>query len=236
MTFWDFAQKKMLSSSARLEQLLNNMGIHIEGYGITQVLDTSQRETLWDDLRKWKGDHSASGRRLRRNEATQVEWMVRLRTSGTRAWFLSIDGQLRRALLSLRRGYYAGFVMTPTAWAHQIADLHWGEIDLSGFSALMWSFPAKTVEERAQELVLRKLLTEHPEAVGLDPEWLRDRVEDLFSRGGLAASLPASISEEEADPDEEAGFKTAIDNILPAAVSAILDQMGKRRLQKSGKR
>ena len=228
MRFEEFRQLHQVQSAHALTKLLRNKGIIPEGADIRRELDTSDRETLWAELREWRNDQSFKGRTLRRNEATQIEWMVRLRADGLRSWFLSIDGQLRRALLSLRKGYYAGFVMTPTAWAMRLADLHWGEIDVGGFSAFMWSMAAQPVEDRAQELVLRKLL-QHPEAVGEDPEWLREQVDDLFSRRAWKSSFSAAAEAAKSSADEEAQFHALADQILPLSVQTLLDRIAKKR-------
>src|SRR5208283_2896920 len=212
--FDEFLQKRHVQSEAALIRVLRNRRVEVEGEDILRRLDTSERETLWAELRAWRHDQSASGRKLRRNEATQIEWMVRLRANGVRSWFLSIDGQLRRALLTLQKGYYAGFVMTPTAWAMRLADLHWGEVDFGGFSAFMWSMVAQPIEERAQEIVLRKVL-EQPEARGESPEWLREQVDDLFAKRAWKTVFRASAGPSSHSAADETEFLSLAEQILP---------------------
>ena len=226
--FDEFLQKRHVQSEAALTSVLRNRRIEVEGEDILRRLDTSERETLWAELRAWRHDQSASGRKLRRNEASQIEWMVRLRAAGVRSWFLSIDGQLRRALLTLQKGYYAGFVMTPTAWAMRLADLHWGEVDFGGFSAFMWSMAAQPIEERAQEIVLRKVL-EQPEARGESPEWLREQVDDLFARRAWKTAFRASAGPSSHSAADETEFLSLAEQILPVSVQAVLDAIARRK-------
>jgi hypothetical protein len=229
MPYSQFVQIHTLNSSMQIVGLLKNLGIETEGKNIKQDLDTSERETLWADLRSWRHDQSVAGRTLRRNEATQIEWLLALRQQNVRTWFLSRDGQLRRALMSLQKARYAGFVMTPTAWAHQLAQVHWGEVDVSGFAAMMWSFPSRSLEDRAREVVLQRLFADHPEAQKAEPEWLRDKVDEVFARGNLAMLFKES--EAENDPAKsESSFLSALQAVIPKAVSEILDAMAKKNL------
>jgi nucleoside phosphorylase len=231
-TYRDFAQKKGIHAIASVRNTLAHLGVTSEGDGIVQRLDTSERETLWAELRVWRRDATTPGRKLRRNEATQVEWLVRLREQGIRSWFLSIDGQLRRALKTLFGGKYAGFVMTPAAWAHQLTELHWGEVDLSGFTSMMWSYPIQTKEERAKDSVLREVLKAYKgDAADLDPEHLRDAVDNVFSQGPIRAAIAAPSSEDALEVESE--FVTNLEDILPVAVSAVLDSIATERARRA---
>ena len=225
--FSTFLEESDLASTAKLASRLSRLGITCEEPTVRRVVDTSERETLWAELREWRRDQSSKGRTLRRNEASQVEWMVRLRADGTRAWFLSIDGQLRRALVSLRRGFYAGFVMTPTALAHSLTELRWGDVDLSGFTAMMWTLPSRTPVQRAEDLLMRQLL-ERADLSDLDADWLRDRVENEISRNGVVVLL---ASGEPAGPDEgqEADFVSTLQAIMPKSVDRLLDEIARKR-------
>ena len=227
-TYRDFAQKKGIHALGTVRDALQNLGVANEGDGIVQRLDTSERETLWAELRAWRRDVSTPGRKLRRNEATQVEWLVMLRKKGVRSWFLSIDGQLRRALKTVLGGQYAGFVMTPAAWAHQLTELHWGEVDLSGFTSMMWSYPVQTKEERAKESVLQEVLkTYKGDKSDLDPESLRDTVDNIFSQGPIRAAIVAPSVEDSLDGEQE--FVASLEDLLPVAVSAVLDSIASER-------
>jgi hypothetical protein len=226
--FDDFSRRVGINSIPRIQKALEGLGIKIDGRNATRDLDTSTRETLWDALRQWRGgEKTLSGRRLRRNEATQIEWLVRLRDAGTRSWFLSVDGRLRQALTFIFDGRYAGFVMTPTAWAHRMAELHWGELEMAGFTEMMWSLPEPTTSQRLEHAVLRRVLEDNPRARELDAEELRDRVERLFVGQTYVDGLDAI----ENPVDQARAFEDVLKQIMPKAVAEILDEMGaeKRR-------
>jgi hypothetical protein len=224
-SYTNFLQKRSISSLSGISGLLKNIGIATEGQDIIQQMDTSARETLWDDLRKWRRDQSLAGRKLRRNEATQIEWMALLRVQNIRAWFLSQDGQLRRGLKSINKGTYAGYVMTATTFAHMLTELHWGEVDISGFSAMMWSMPSKSIEERAQDMVMRDVLaTVEQRGLALDPETIRDHVDDYFAKQKPLISYEGKSSDS-INPEDESGFMKDMDSILPKAVDKILDRL-----------
>lgn len=234
LRFDDFIAKHKLSTSAQwAERLRSNYGIVAEEKDINRTMDTSTRETLWADLRQWRQDQSHAGRALRRNEASQVEWMIHLRDRGVRAWFLSRDSQLRRALVALQKGKYAGLVMTPTTLAHTLNQLHWGEVGLGGFSALMWSFPSLPPHERAAGMLIRRV-AEAADGDELEPEWLRDQVEDVLAAAKFDAVVPASVSEASALEDEEL-FLSALKDILPRGVEHILDMLLDRKKAKPTK-
>jgi hypothetical protein len=229
LPFREFAKNNHITSKAEWTRLLwEKYGVVVEEPNITQKVDTSERETLWAELRQWRSDQSLAGRALRRNEASQVEWMLRLRDKGTRAWFLSIDDQLRRALVTLRKGHYAGFVMPPAALAQHLTDLHWGEVDFSGFSALMWTMPRRSPHDRASDLLLRKL-AEHPDMVGVEPDWLRDQVEGIIRDGRAGTVIPTGLSDDESFAAQETSFLGTVRDLLPLAVEKILDALVRRR-------
>ncbi len=216
-----------LGSVQALERTIARFGIKIEGEDITKRFDTSTRETLWDALREWRGGAKSIGaRRLRRNEATQVEYLLRLRDQGIRTWFLSKDGQLRQALKFVEGGRYAGFVITPTAWAQRLADLHWGEIDISGFSELMWCFPERTPKERLGQIAMRQVLERAPKGANINPEWLRDQVEAAFTDGGVNAFVQGT------DVEQAEAFADLVTQLVPPAVDEILDKLAETRTKR----
>ncbi len=225
--FDKFAAREHLSSTLAIEELLKKVGIEIDGRDALKQFDTSTRETLWDSLRSWRsGDQNTVGaRRLRRNEATQIEWLARLRQQEIRSWFISIDASLRQALMFVEGGKYAGFVLTPTAWAHRLADLHWGEMNLGGFSELMWSLPERTAGERMQTMMIRRVIEEAPPNLAIEPEHIRDLVEQFFLRGNYAQSVE-SID----DPvEQEANLNDVLEQVMPLGVSQVLDELVRRQ-------
>jgi hypothetical protein len=216
-----------IDSVASLERTVARYGIKIEGADITRRFDTSTRETLWDALREWRGGgKSISARRLRRNEATQVEYLLRLRDQGIRTWFLSKDGQLRQALKFIHGGRYAGFVITPTAWAHRLADLHWGEVDMAGFSELMWCLPERSPRERLGQIAMRQVLEQAPAGATISPEWLRDQVDAVFTDGSVDSFVQGG------DVEQAEAFADLVTQLVPPAVDAILDKLAKERAKK----
>lgn len=222
--FSRFARHNCLDTVGHLGEQMKRLGIELEGGRIIRDLDISERETLWDALRKWRGgEYSVTARRLRRAEATQMEYLLRLRRGGVRSWFLSIDGQLRGALKFVEGGKYAGFVMTPTAWAHRLADLHWGEVDFAGFSEMMWSLPARSAKERLADVTIRRVLEKSGYEAGISPEWLRDRVEDAFKK------LPVDdfLAGDECEQAET--FDDLVAQLVPPAASRILDELARRQ-------
>jgi hypothetical protein len=225
--FERFISDTGLGSVSALERVVGRLGIKVEGASITRRFDTSTRETLWDGLREWRGGgKSVSARRLRRNEATQVEYLLRLREQGIRTWFLSKDGQLRQALKFIEGGRYAGFVITPTAWAHRLADLHWGEVDIAGFSELMWCLPERTPRERLGQIAMRQVLEQAPEGATINPEWLRDQVELAFTDGGVDSFVQGG------DVEQAEAFADLVTQLVPSAVDTILDNLAKDRAKK----
>ena len=207
-----------------LRRSLARYGIKIEGENITRRFDTSTRETLWDALRQWRGGgKTPNARRLRRNEATQIEYLLRLREKGIRTWFLSVDGRLRQALKFIEGGRYAGFVITPTAWAHRLADLHWGEVDMAGFAELMWCLPERSPRERLAQIAIRQVIDRIPDKTLIKPDWLRDRVEAAFTDGAVDSFVRG-------DAVEKAEiFDDLVAQLVPKAVDAILDEIVKSR-------
>lgn len=228
-TFKMFKQTRSLDSTTAIARLAKNIGVDPEEPQAIRKFDTSDRETLWADLRAWRNDQSTKGRVLRRNEATQIELLVALRDAGIRAWFLSVDGQLRRALVGLRKGHYAGFVMTPTAWAHRFSELHWGQVDFASFTSLMWSYPEQTPDERARRIVLRQLL-ERPEVQGVEPELLRDRLDYYFSKAQFSTAF-APIEGDNQEAAEER-FQDVLAQALPVTVERIIDDIVRDRLSR----
>ncbi|MBX3205998.1 MAG: SIR2 family protein [Labilithrix sp.] len=224
-SFDRFIAENKILTEAHWEARLKDLGIAVEERDVNKTLDSSERETLWAELRKWRADPSQAGRSLRRNEASQVWWMVNLREKGVRAWFLSIDGQLRRALMTLEAGRYAGFVMTPTALAHQLAELHWGELELGGFTAMMWSFPRQTPHERAAGVIMRQVLSKS-DTSKVEPDVLRDHVEKVLAEAKFDAVIPSAMMDGSAE--NEKVFMDALRDLLPKAVQTILDDVIRR--------
>jgi hypothetical protein len=72
---------------------------------------------------------------------------------------------------------------------------------------------------------MRRVL-ERPEAVDIDPEWLRDRVEDLFTRRDWARAL---VNIDRDAVEEEGAFLSTLNQILPKAVDQILDEIVRRK-------
>ncbi|HEY3353418.1 MAG TPA: SIR2 family protein [Polyangia bacterium] len=234
-----FLDRNGLDSKAALVRLLGKKGFTVEGHDASRQMDTSQRETLWDHLRSTrKGDEdSPTGRRLRRNEATQIEWLAAQRAKGVRAWFLSIDSELRRALASTKdligARDYSGFVMSPAAWALRLNELHWAEVGTEGFVEMMWSLPERSPNEKLSDLVLVMVVEQlAAKASEVEPELMRDAVEAAVVRnvdsGGLTAIAESDKAEEQLV--ELAG------KIAPKAVSDLLDDLVRRTGGRRGKR
>lgn len=222
-----FLSESELASTDAIARALGRHGIEVEGDDAVRKFDTSTRETLWDDLRKWRGTQQSPGaRRLRRNEATQIEWLVDLRRKGIRGWFLSVDGQLRQALKFIEGGKYAGYVVTPTAWAHRMADLHWGEVDLAGFAEMMWSLPERTPSERLQQMATRRLFEADVDMSSINLERLRDRVESLLETKRFDVMV-----DQAADP--EAALQDIANQVIPKAVEQLLDEIARGQLRRS---
>lgn len=218
-----------LGNVESLRRLLTRFGVKTEGADITRRFDTSKRETLWDALRQWRGgSKTPNARRLRRNEATQIEYQLRLREKEIRTWFLSVDGQLRQALKYIDGGKYAGFVITPTAWAHRLSELHWGEVDMAGFTEMMWCLPERTPRERLAQIATRQIVERVQDKGSISPEWLRDRIESEFTDGAIDAFV-------QGDPVEKAEiFEDLVAQLVPKAVDTILDEIVRERQNRRG--
>jgi hypothetical protein len=226
--FPDFARDKRIDCEAEVETVLrSNYGVITEGRDATRRFDTSRRESVWDALRTWRGGQkSVSARRLRRNEATQVEWLDNLRSQGTRAWFMSMDGQLRQALKWIEHGHFSGFVVTPDAWAHRLRDLHWKEVDFAGFSEMMWALPEPSYEARLEQLTIRRVVEKLGAAsAGLNIEQLRDEVEAFFQDKNVDVLISA-----EPPQSRDQAFEELAGQLLPPAVEKVLDAIAEKQM------
>ena len=223
-TFQQFRYKAGLVNLQTLVPVVERLGIEVDRSDAIRNFDTSDRETLWHDLREFRAtDQSTQGsRRLRRAEATQVMWLSHLRETGTRAWFLSQDGQLRRALKYIQHGRFAGYVATPAAWMMKLSEMHWGDVDVAGFSELMWVIPLSKPTERLRIRVAEEVLRKVPDLGGEHPEWLRDRIEAVL--GKIEPLVRADLSTEGEDSEEEALSRWA-EQVVPPAVEKILDEL-----------
>jgi hypothetical protein len=221
-TYTEFRNKSGLADRERIKLYLADLGVKIEGDDAIKKMDTAERETLWDELRRWRREDqfSRGARSLRRAEATQVMWIAQLRQSGIRAWFLSQDGQLRRALKFIERGKYAGFVSTPTAWMLRLNQVHWGEVDVAGFSELMWAVPRTSPVERLRKLVVAEVLDRSPDLAGKHPEWLRDQIDELFT--DVESIVDADV--DAADDETESVIQWS-QQLVPRTVEGILDRL-----------
>jgi hypothetical protein len=206
-------------SEQRLTARLKSYGVEVVGQDANARFDNSKRETLWDDLRQFRpGDQGTiAKRKLRRNEATQVLWLEMLRGNGQRGWFVSIDGQLRQALKVISRGDYAGYVVTPAAWAHLLSGLDWRDIEFSGFTEMMWSLPAPTLGDKLTELVLRRIV-DSPLLASVEPEVLRDRVEAHFDDNRFAAPI---------QDDNQSQLMDIARQLVPKTADAVLDSFAR---------
>lgn len=225
----EFVARQGLGDAASLTRELRKLDIMVEGQDSVRQYDTSARETLWSDLREWRTHEADSekGRRLRRAEATQVLYLSDLRANGERAWFISIDGQLRRALKYACDGRYAGYVMTPGAWLLRLNMLHWGEVDVSGFSELMWAVPRAGHMDRIKAMVMTRVLQAEPDLRGEEPDWLRDKVDDEFTR--LAAVITANAEAADDEKEEEEIVADIAAQVVGPTAHRILDDLAKRR-------
>lgn len=223
LTFSQFRQQAGLVDLNSLVPVVEKLGIDADQSDAIRVYDSAERETLWNDLREFRArDQSSQGaRRLRRAEATQVMWLAHLRDKGTRAWFLSQDGQLRRALKYIQQGRYAGYVATPAAWMMKLSELHWGDVDVAGFSELMWLIPLSKPTERLREQVAAGVLRRVPDLGGKEPEWLRDRIEDELQR--IDPLVTADLAQD--DDGQDDGLARWAQHVVPPAVDRILDQL-----------
>ncbi|MDI1437648.1 SIR2 family NAD-dependent protein deacylase [Polyangium sorediatum] len=221
-SYQEFRKTSELVTWTQLQLQLTRLGIDVEGEDAVRRLDTGERETLWDALRKWRREDqfSQGARRLRRAEATQVMWIAQLREAGVRAWFLSQDGQLRRALKFIDRGKYAGVVATPTAWMLRLNQVHWAEVDVAGFSELMWAVPLTSPVERLRKLVVAEVLERSPDLAGKHPEWLRDQIEGLFT--DVESLVDADL---DSDADETSAILQWSQQLVPKTVEDILDRL-----------
>jgi hypothetical protein len=229
----EFAQKEGLNSAAALERRLRKLEFIVEGYEANRQMDTSERETLWDHLRRTqrRDNYSAPARHLRRNEATQVEWLVELRRKGTRAWFVSIDSELRRSLQLTdfaKDRDYSGYVLSPAAWAMRLNELQWAAVGIDGFVEMMWSLPERTDAQKVTDSVLIRLTEElSSQQVQIEPEVLRDEVEKrIVSKSTAVAAIAAS-------DDTEAAINQLVDEIVVPTASELLEKY--RQLQRSPK-
>jgi hypothetical protein len=223
LTFTKFRAVEGLTSVERLARQVARLEIETDLSDAIRTFDNADRETLWHELRDFRrNDQSTSGaRRLRRAEATQVMWLRRRRDDGTRAWFLSQDGQLRRALKYIQHGRYATYVTTPTAWMMKLSEVHWGDIDVAGFSELMWVMPLQKPTTRLRLQVAEAVLSKKPNLDGQHPEWLRDQIEHV-----LEHVEPLIVAELDGDGDsEEATIAKWAAEIVPIAVDKILDEL-----------
>lgn len=221
-SYEQFLLTTRLASADGVSELIERMGVSIEGEDAIRTMDSSERETLWSELKDWRNaDQDSQGvRRLRRAEATQVVWLARMRTQGKRAWFLSQDGQLRRALKYVADGRYSGYVMTPTAWAFRLQEQHWGDVDVRGFAELVWAVPQQTTMEELQRLAMVRIVEIAPELVKGNPDHVRDLIEDRFSRHNAVVEAAARVDDTEYSPAADLS-----EQLLEPTVDEIIEQL-----------
>jgi len=225
-----FLSKSGLGTMEGAARTFAKLGIHIEGHNAVARMDTSVRETLWAELRSWRrhDQESQGARRLRRAEATQVVWLSHIRKEGYRGWFLSRDGQLRRALKFVLSGEYSGYVITPSAWMMRLRELNWGDLDMQGFAELMWIVPQQGPVESLKKLAMARVLEQEPDLAGRNPDWLRDEIEVRFERCGSLIEAAADVS----GPDEELHVAESLARqIVDPTVEELLDQLARARQQ-----
>jgi hypothetical protein len=62
----------------------------------------------------------------------------------------------------------------------RLNQVHWAEVDVAGFSELMWAVPLTSPVERLKKLVAADVLKKSPDLAGQHPEWLRDQMRDCL--------------------------------------------------------
>lgn len=102
----------------------------------------------------------------------------------------------------------------------KLAETHWGEVDVAGFSELMWVIPLSKPTDRLRAEVSRRVLQHSPNLEGRHPEWLRDRIEALLEK-----SEPLVVADIQSDDTDDAALDRWSEQIVPKAVEAILDEL-----------
>jgi hypothetical protein len=110
--------------------------------------------------------------------------------------------------------------MTPLAWALRFLDVHWGEVDVAGFSEMMWVLPEPTVLEQLEGMSLRTA-AERLAGRELEPERMRDIVERFFNNDSYVAAAEG-IEHKEGEERDKA-FNDLVDQLVPKAVSEVLE-------------